>query len=410
MSIKGPRIAITGMGLMTGLGLTIEENRRGLAAGLSVTKPFSQFVPQDLSTDFGVELPLQVAELFSSRIKPHPRRQMTRGTMIGILCAEDALLQSALLEMGADRARIGVVCGATGTGYVSASNESDPHRILRNMNNAPAAWISIRNELTGPALSISTACASGAYAFSNAIMLILSGQCDAVVCGSAESIINQLDVGGFGSLMALSNERANYAKASRPFDRNRDGFVMGEGGGMLVLEDWNHAVDRGAPILAETWLPGICSEAYNILSPQPGGKGMVQAMHLALQQANLAPTDIDYVNAHGTGTSLNDLHETLAIKAVFGERAHTLPVSSTKSMTGHTLSGAAGVEAVISILALQDQLIPPTINYTEPDPDLDLDYVPNVARKAILRQVMSNSFAFGGHNGVCIFSLGKQEQ
>jgi 3-oxoacyl-[acyl-carrier-protein] synthase II len=392
---------------MTGLGLDLASGWEGLVAGRAVARTFSLFEPRGLPTDFGVELPDGAAALFASRIKTHTRRQMTRATMIAVLCAEAALAESGLPADG-DRSRIGVSVGASGTGYAPQTMDADPNRILLNMNNAPAAWISIRSGLGGPSLVSSTACASGAYALSLAVMLIQSGQCDAVVTGSAESIINQSDVGGFCSLMAMSTECADPARASRPFDRRRDGFVMGEGGGMLVLEDWDKAVARGAAILAEAHLPGLCSEAYNILSPQPGGGGMARAMGLALEHAGLAPADIGYINAHGTGTALNDLYETQAIKSVFGAAAKDVPVSSTKSMTGHTLSGAAGVEAVIAVQALVDQRIPPTINLDEPDPELDLDYVPHQSRAARLRHVMSNSFAFGGHNGVCIFSEAKQ--
>jgi 3-oxoacyl-[acyl-carrier-protein] synthase II len=323
--------------------------------------------------------------------------------MIGILSAEDALKQSGLLESGTNPKRIGVVIGTTGTGFIQELSEEDPQRILKNMTNAPASWVSIRNGIEGPSSSVSTACSSGAYAINNAIMYLLTGQCNAVVCGSSESIINQLDVGGFASLMAISTYDGDPALAARPFDFNRDGFVMGEGSGMLVLERWEHAQARGATILAETWLPGLSSEAYSIMSPQAMGTGMADCIRGALANAKLQGGDIGYINAHGTATQLNDHYETLAIKDVFGEQAYSIPISSTKAMTGHILSGAAGVEAVISILAMREGFAPPTLNLSCPDPLLDLNFVPSFPQSINARYVMSNSFAFGGHNGTCIF-------
>jgi 3-oxoacyl-[acyl-carrier-protein] synthase II len=236
------------------------------------------------------------------------------------------------------------------------------------------------------------------------MLLILSGQCDIAITGASDSVTNYPDVQGFCSLMALSDDVQNMATASRPFDRKRSGFVMGEGSGMMVIESLEHASKRGARIYAEASLPGLYSEVYNIISPQPQGVGMAQTMRRALVLAGLTPQDIDYINAHGTSTNLNDKYETEAIKEVFGSYAYNVPVSSTKSMTGHCLSGAAGVEAVIACKALVEQCIPPTINLTDPDPELDLDYVPGVMRHKRLNHVMSNSFAFGGHNGVSIFS------
>jgi 3-oxoacyl-[acyl-carrier-protein] synthase II len=272
------------------------------------------------------------------------------------------------------------------------------------MASAPAAWITLRWKLTGPSFVVSTACSSGAYAIHAAHMLIASGQCDAVVTGSISSTINFLDVEGFGSLMALAVDPDSPLTSSRPFDKNRKGFVMGEGGGILVLESLESAEKRGAEVLAISSLPGLNSEAYNILSPRHDGEGMAGSMALALKNAGLKPQDIDYINAHGTSTVVNDLYETLAIKKTFGDHAFSVPVSSTKSMTGHCLAGAAGVEAAICVQALRRGVIPPTINLHHPDPELGLDFVPLTPRPANLRHVMSNSFAFGGHNGTNIFS------
>ncbi len=399
-----PRVAITGLGLMTGLGLDLESSWVGLLAGRSPIKPFTLFDPGGLGAYYGVELPRGAEDLFSASIKKRRRRQMTRGTMITCLTAEMALRDSGLPLEDIDRSRVGVVVGGTGTGYVGPTGESDPDRILRNMPNAPASWISLIHKLNGPSFILSTACSSGAYALSTAFGLIESGVCDVVISGSADSSLNATDVQGFSSIMALSENADPVSEASCPFDRRRDGFVMGEGGGFMVLERRDCARRRGARVYAELSLPGLTSEAYNIMSPAKGGVGMATTMRRALDNAELEPSDIGYINAHGTSTTLNDVYETLAIKEVFGVHASTLPVSSTKSMTGHCLAGAAGIEAVVSCKALVDGVVPPTANLREPDEGLDLDYVPHQSRRVDLRHVMCSSFAFGGHNGVMIFS------
>jgi 3-oxoacyl-[acyl-carrier-protein] synthase II len=398
------RVAITGIGLVTGLGLNTQDSWEGLLSGRCPIKRFSTFDPSGLSTPFGVELPEGAEELFAKYIKPRHRKQMTRGTKITAVVAKMAA-EDANLESGeVDKTRVGVVLGATGTGYAPRSLETDRHRIIRNMASAPAAWVSLGGKYQGPSFVISTACSSGAFALHSAYTLITSGQCDVVISGSADSAVNYLDVEGFCSLMALSDDVDNMGTASRPFDKNRGGFVMGEGGGILVLESLAFAQRRQAKIVAEMSLPGLNSEAYNIISPRPDGESIAESMKLALENAKLKTTDIDYINAHGTSTNLNDLCETKAIKSVFGQRAYEIPISATKSMTGHCLSGASGVEAAICCKTIEEGIIPPTANLQHPDPELDLDYVPGVARKKDVKNAMSNSFAFGGHNGVCIFS------
>jgi len=393
------------MGLMTGLGLDLESSWDGLLRGQCPAKRLTLFDPQGLASDFGVQLPDGADELFAKSIMTRNRRQMTRTTMMNIVVADMALADAGLVLDKTDRSRVGVVVGATGTGYAPRDPAAvDEHRILRNMASAPAAWISLRHKLSGPSWVVSTACASGAYALHSACMLVLSGQCDVVVAGSADSTLNYLDMNGFCSLLALSESRHDPAHASRPFDKDRNGFVMGEGGGFMLVESPEHARMRGARVYARMAMPGITSEAFNILSPEPSGTGMARSMLVALVNAGIQPRDIDYINAHGTSTPQNDAAEVGAIKQVFGERATRIPVSSTKSMTGHCLSAAAGVEAVICCKALVEGAIPPTANLTAPDLGFDLDFVPAKPRTAPLRHVMSNSFAFGGHNGVCVFS------
>lgn len=398
------KVAITGLGLMTGLGLDLSTTWRGLLQGQCPVKRFNLFDPEGLATPFGIELPEGADELFKTVTKTRNRRQMTRGIMMALSTAKMALDDAGYGNELPDKTRIGTAIGCTGTGYAPVTQEPDSNRILKNMGSASAAWISLKWKLEGPAFTVSTACSSGAYALHSAMHLILSDQCDVVITGAYDSVISYPDVEGFCSLLALSDDTENMTTASRPFDKNRNGFVIGEGSGMLILESIDHAMKRDARIYATTTMPGLTSEAYNILSPQPGGTGMAKTMKLALDNADLKPEDISCINAHGTSTQLNDLYETEAIKAVFDDFAYTIPVSATKSMTGHCLSGAAGVESVIACKSLVENIIPPTMNLTVPDPDLNLDYVPLTPRQTELRNIMSNSFAFGGHNGVCIFS------
>ena len=398
------RIVITGLGLLTGLGLDLDTSWRGLFSGKSPIKRIGLFDPEGLSCPFGVELPEGATELFRQRITKRHRSQMTRGTMLTAVAAQMAIEDAGLDKARADRSRIGVVVGISGSGYAWSKPTPDNQRILKNMPNAPASWISLTHKFSGPSFIISTACSSGAYALAMAFSLICSGQCDVVITGGGDSSINYADMEGFTSLMALSEQKEDICSASKPFDKNRGGFVIGEGGGILVLESLGFARNRGAKIYARIHAPSLTSETYNILSPEPNGKGMARAMLRALEISGLGAEDIDYINAHGTSTYLNDRYETYAIKEVFGDHAYAVPVSSTKSMTGHCLGGAAGVEAVICCKAIGQETIPPTANLSEPDPECDLDYVPKSPRKKILNHVMSNSFAFGGHNGVCIFS------
>ncbi|MFW6254560.1 MAG: beta-ketoacyl-[acyl-carrier-protein] synthase family protein [Chitinivibrionales bacterium] len=401
-------VVVTGLGLLCGSGLSVTQAWPRLCAGTNQTRYFSLFEPQNGICPFGVELPEGAGELFRSLIKPRSRKQMTRGTSIAFAAAAEAIKDAGLNQVDVDSDRIGVVCGTTGTACMSAQSH-DSYRILRTMPNAPAAWISLKHKFTGPSLVVSTACSSGIYALHTAYMLIATGQVDIVVAGAADSSLNQADVQGFDSLMALADSSEDPQRASRPFDRSRSGFVMAEGGGMLVLESWESARRRKARPYARLHLPAVSSEAYNILLPQPDGAGMAKTMSLALSQAGLSSRQISYINAHGTSTQQNDRCETMAIKKIFGPQAYSIPVSSTKSVTGHTLAAAAGVEAVICCKALQEGIIPPTINLNEPDPECDLDYVPHIARNHTLDHIMCNSFAFGGHNGVAIFSKINEE-
>ena len=407
-----PAVAVTGLGLMSGLGLDLQSSWRGILAGEQPIRLFTLFDARGLPAGFGAQLPEGVEQLFKANIRKRRRDQMTRGTMMAVVTGGMALADAglggkgALADAGVDPGRVGVVVGTTGTGYTPpAGGGADQHRILRNMSNSPASWLSLIHKLGGPAFTVSTACSSGVYALAAAAGLIMSGQCDVVLAGASDSSLNYEDLAGFSALMALSEEGERAATASRPFDVERAGFVMGEGAGYLVLERADLARRRGAEVAALMPPPALTSEAYNIISPAPGGRGMVRTMRLALELAGLAPAQMGYLNAHGTSTQLNDKYEALAVAEVFGADAQRLPISSTKGATGHCLAGAAGVEAVLSVLALRDGLIPHTLNLEQPDPDLgELDLIMGEPRPARLRHVMCNSFAFGGHNGVAIFS------
>jgi 3-oxoacyl-[acyl-carrier-protein] synthase II len=402
--LTGERVVVTGLGLMTGLGLDLESSWAGLIKGERPAARFTLFDPDGLRAGFGVELPAGADDLFKSIIKPRRRKQMTRGTMIAVATAKMAVADAGL-DIGAlDSTRVGVVLGATGTGYAPTTSEMDQYRILKNMACASASWVSLIEKTKGPSFVVSTACSSGTFALHAAYMLIQTGQCDAVITGSADSALSYPDVEGFQSLMAVSEEADDIPRASRPFDKTRSGFVMGEGGGVLVVEREGFAIKRGASPLAVLHLPGLTSEAYNIISPEPSGKSIADCMRLALSNAGIPPESIDYLNAHGTSTPLNDMVETQAIKEVFGNHAYRLSVSATKSMTGHCLSAASGVEAIITIKAMNDGIVPPTMNLEEIETEMDLDFTPNAPKRRSIGHALSNSFAFGGHNGVLVFS------
>ncbi len=389
---------------MTGLGLDLETSWRHLIERVNPVKRFDLFDPEGLNASFGVQLPEGAEERFKQIIKPRRRKQMTRASQIAVTCARMAVQDAGLHVGEVDPSRVGVVLGATGTGYAPHDGTVDKHRILRNMACASASWVSLAEKTKGPAFVVSTACSSGAYALHAAYMLLRSGECDAVIAGSADSAINYLDVEGFQSLMALSEEAVGFERASRPFDASRSGFVVGEGGGVLVVEREAFAAKRNASPKAVLHRPALTSEAYNIMSPEPTGSSIAACMRRAVSNAGIRPEAVAYINAHGTSTPLNDLVETRAIKAVFGRHAYEISVSSTKSQTGHCLSAASGIEAVLTIKAIQEGVVPATLNLEETEPEMDLNYTPNTPVKRAIDHALSNSFAFGGHNGVLLFS------
>lgn len=397
-------VVITGMSLITSLGLSLEENWKNIIAGKSGVRHITLFDPQELSTRIAAEVPREFEELARSFIRKRAAGQMTRVTRMCVTAARMAVADSGIDFGQADRSRCSVIIGVVNTGNSSVEKDTTPQNtVFKAMTNSMPAWISLEYQLTGPNLAVNTACASSAYAIALGHEMIRNGQADVVITGGADSIINFEEIQGFNALYALSVSNDPPEQASRPFSGDRDGFVIGEGAGVLILESKEHALRRKAKIYAEVAGYALTSEGYNIMAPMKDGEGMARTMEAALMNSGIGKAEVGYINAHGTSTELNDRYETMAIKKVFGDRAPGIPVSSTKSMLGHTIGAAGAIEAIITALSLRDGILPPTINYNRPDPDLDLDYVPNAARKADINVALSNSFGFGGHNATLVF-------
>jgi 3-oxoacyl-[acyl-carrier-protein] synthase II len=410
------RVVVTGTGLLTALATGTEKNWQALLAGRSGIGPITRFDASGLNARIAGEVKDFEPGQFMDR---REARRMDLFAQYSMAAAEMAMQESGL-PIGADKPhgyapeRVGVVVGS-GIGGLSSLEEQhrkglergfdriSPFFILQMIINMAPGNISIRYGCKGPNWSPVSACATSAHAIGEAWKSIRYGETDACIAGGAESAVTPLSIGGFSVMKALSTRNDDPAAASRPFDKDRDGFVMGEGAGLLVLEELEHAKKRGAPILAELVGYGANSDAHHQTAPAPEGEGAVRCMRLALASASMNPEEVGYINAHGTSTPYNDANESKAIKAVFGEHARKLAISSTKSMTGHMLGAAGGAEAVISVLALTRGILPPTINYTSPDPECDLDYVPNQAREVRVDVAMSNSFGFGGTNAVLVF-------
>ncbi len=397
------RVLITGANIISALGLNLEENWDGLVAGRSGVTEISRFDVSRLQTRIAAQVPASFEEYAAGRCKKRVAEQMTRVARICYVCALEAVEKARLTSHPDDPSRAAVIVGAVSSGNSSVEEGTVPrNKIVRCMSNAMPAWISMHYGLTGPSFTVNTACASSAYAIALGYEMIRSGAVDMVIAAGADSTVNPEEILGFNELYALATENDPPEKASRPFTKNRDGFVLGEGAGALVLESEESALARGAFVYAELAGCALTSEAYNIMSPKKDGEGMADTMSRALASAGLAPGDVDYVNAHGTSTTLNDLYETLAIKRVLGARAREVPVSSSKSMIGHTIGAAGAIEAAITALSISRGIVTPTINYDMPDPELDLDYVPNISRDLEINVAISNSFAFGGHNAALV--------
>jgi len=400
------RIVITGVGAVTPIGIGNEEFSAGLKAGKSGISLIEHFDASAFPSKISGYIKNFDPEKFIDKKKA---RRMARFSQLGFSAAKIAVEDSALDLSKEDLSRIGVITG-TGMGGLDVIEEEEAALIKRGpravspflipmiITNILPGEIAIHYGFTGPNYAVTSACASANHAMGDALRLLRSGDADIIISGGAEGVITPLGLAGFCNMKAVSRNNDNPQKASRPFDKNRDGFVMGEGAGIVVLETLDHALQRGAKIYAELAGYGASDDAYHITAPDAEGKGAVLAFERAIADAEISKDEIDYINAHGTSTGLNDKTETLAIKKVFGERAYKIPVSSTKSMTGHLLGAAAGVELIAVLLSMQGGFIHPTINYETPDPDCDLDYVPNAARDAQINCALSNSLGFGGHN------------
>lgn len=406
------RVVVTGMGCISPVGNTVEETWNSLLAGKSGAGPITLFDASRHKTRFAAEVKgFDAVAMFGNR----EARKMDRFTQFATAATLEALAQARLQIDDTNRDRVGIVIG-TGIGgigtileQVEVLRERGPERLSpflvpMMISDSAAGMLAIRIGARGPNMALATACASGNNAIGEAVEMIRRGSADVMIAGASEAALFPLTMAGMNVMGALSTRNDDPLTASRPFDKNRDGFLMGEGAGILILEALEHAQARGAAILCEISGYGTTDDAYHISAPAENGAGAAMSMRLALEDAGLQVTDIDYINAHGTSTPLNDKSETAAIKTVFGGQAYKIPISSTKSMTGHLLGASGAVEAVFSILAMREGVIPPTINYQTPDPECDLDYVPNQPRKAVIRHAMSNSFGFGGHNATLVFS------
>ncbi len=408
------RVVITGLGTINPVGATVDATWKNLLSGTSGIGRVQRIDVSDLPSKIAGEVSdFEVTDYIPKRLA----RRMDRYAQFFWVAARDALADAGIAyeEDDPEAYRTGVVVGTGIGGVESFEQEIDtlfhigPHRVSpygipKIISNIAGGQVSIDFNLYGPNTTAVTACAASANALGDAGELIKRGAADVMVAGGADASITRFALAGFAQARALSTNNDDPLGASRPFDADRDGFVMAEGGAALILEEREHALARGATLYAELVGYGMSADAYHITLPRPGGDGAARAMKAALDHARIAPEDISVINAHGTSTQANDATETVAIKTVFGDRAYQIPISSTKSMTGHLLGGAGAVEAIASVLTIRDGTIPPTINYTTPDPECDLDYVPNEAREAKVRYVMSNSFGFGGHNVALIFT------
>lgn len=405
------RVVVTGLGLITSLGNDLATNWEGLTQGKSGVGPITGYDTTDFRVHFGAEIKDFDPTLYMDR-KEARRNDVYE--QLAIATTRQALAQSGLRITDENADDVGVYIGSGIGGLVTLHDqfrvlhEKGPSRIspffisMMIIDGAPGI-VSILTGARGPNWAAVSACATSGNTVGEAFETIRRGDARAMIAGGSEKAVTPISMAAFDNMTALSRRNDDPQGASRPFDLTRDGFVMGEGSGMLILEDLEYAKARGAKILAEMVGYGCTADAHHVTSPAPGGAGLVRAMHIALRKANLRPDQIDYINAHGTSTQYNDGHETAAIKTCFGEHAYKVAISSTKSMTGHTLGASGAVEAVISVMAIQTGIIPPTINLHHPDPECDLDYVPNEARQATVNVAMSNSMGFGGHNTCLIF-------
>ena len=406
------KVVVTGLGIVAPVGNNVPEFWAAITSGKSGIAPITRFDTTTFATKFAGEIKNLDMDSF---IPKKEQRHMDPFCQYGIVAAREAVADSGIKDSGLDPARIGVIVGsgvgglpilqAQWTAYMTrGASRFSPFMIPQMISNILPGSIAIEHGFKGPNFSVVSACATATHSIGVALDAIRSGRADAMVTGGAEGAVCELGIGGFNSMKALSTRNDDPQGASRPFDKDRDGFVLSEGAAILVLEELDHAKARGARIYCELAGFGATDDAYHITAPDATSVGPANGMRLAMQDAGLNPSDIDYINAHGTSTALNDAGETRAIKMALGEAdARRVAISSTKSMTGHMLGAAGGAESVVCALAITHSVIPPTINYTTPDPDCDLDYVPNTARSAKIRACLNNSLGFGGHNATLCF-------
>ena len=401
------RVVVTGVGLVTPLGIGVEETWDALCAGRSGIDEITYFDAADYPTRIAGEVKNFTPEDWMS-VKDAKRTE--KFIAYAIAATRMAMEDSGLKIDQSNENRVGVItgCGLGGLQIMERTIVSvmtrgpkrvSPFFIPMLIGNMAPGMISIYFGAKGPNASLATACAAGAHAVGDSFRAIQNGMADAMITGGVEAVVTQSCIAGFSAMKALSTRNENPQKASRPFERDRDGFVVGEGSGILIIEALEHALNRGAKVYAEIVGFGMSGDGFHISAPPPDGDGAARCMQAAIDDAGISYEQVDYINAHGTSTPLNDLYETRAIKTVFKDKALSMPVSSTKSMTGHLLGGAGGVETVFTALTIKNGIIPPTINYENPDPECDLDYVPNVARKEKVTYALTNSFGFGGTNG-----------
>ncbi|MEK7735613.1 MAG: beta-ketoacyl-ACP synthase II [Nitrospirota bacterium] len=410
------RVVVTGVGIITPVGIGVEESWKGLVEGRSGIRKLTRFDASAFATQIAGEV-----EGFNPEdyIEPKEIKKMDRFIHLAIAASDMAVKDSGLKITDSNAERVGVIIGSGMGGlpaiehYHSVLLEKGPRRITpffipMLIINLAGGHVSMKYGAKGPISAVATACATGSHSIGDAFKIIQRGDADAMIAGGTESVITPMGIGGFNAMKALSTRNDEPEKASRPFDADRDGFVMGEGVGIMVLESLEHARSRGARIYAEIAGYGMTADAYHMTSPAPEGEGAARCMAIALKDGGVAPSEVDYINAHGTSTKYGDELESIAIKTVFKGHASKLAVSSTKSMTGHLLGAAGGVEAVVCVLCMRDNIVPPTINLDNPDPQCDLDYVPHKARKMDVNCVMSNSFGFGGTNACLVFKRLKE--
>ena len=411
MNNASNRVVVTGMGVVSPLGLDTATTWEGLIAGKSGIDYITLFDTEGFETRFAAEVKGFEPTNYMGRKEA---RRMDRFTQMAVVASMQAVEEAGLQIDPINQESIGVLIGSGIGGLITLSEqikvlvEHGPDRVSpflvpMMIGDMASAQVSITLGVRGPNFCPTSACSSGSDAIGTACEIIKRGDAQAMLAGGSEAIITPIGVAGFKACRALSSRNDTPQLASRPFDAERDGFVIGEGAAVLILEELSFAKKRRAKILAEISGYGASSDAYHITQPSEDGEGAIRAMRMALEKSGLAPTNIDYINAHGTSTPLNDKAETMAIKAVFSDHAYKIPISSTKSMTGHLVGAAGALEAAVCVLAIKNGIIPPTVNLTNHDPECDLDYVPNVARQAKVTAAMSNSFGFGGHNSVLVF-------